>query len=327
MPKKVAPMPLEKLHSLVETLKELIAAHGTALRGSEALTRYALIDPLLRGLGWNTADPAMVIPEYKSGNGRADYALLGNDGNPGMMVEAKSLGSSLRDAALSQGIQYCLEKGTKYFTLTDGNCWEIYETHRPVPIDAKRVVTFNLDRQPAAEVCLQALALWRPSLESGRAFTGHAPLIQPETRPSATPEADPIAPEPVSPVQDERSWQSLSELRPEQRTSSPVEIQFPDGSLRPIKYWNRVVVEVARWLVNNKYLRVDHCPIPQTNSRARYLVHKEHKHPTGKDFYNPEQVETMWVEKDYIIPELVENARTIINHVDQDTAQFKVRFD
>ena len=168
-------MPLENLQSLIETLKERIAAHGTALRGSEALTRYVLIDPLLRGLGWDTADPAMVIPEYKSGNGRADYALLGNDGNPGMMVEAKSLGSSLRDAALSQGIQYCLEKGTKYFTLTDGNCWEIYETHRPVPIDAKRVVAFNLDRQPAAEVCLQALALWRPSLESGRAFTGRAP--------------------------------------------------------------------------------------------------------------------------------------------------------
>ncbi len=319
-------MPLEELHSLVETLKERIELHGAALRASEALTRYALIDPLLRELGWDTTDPVLVIPEYKSGNGRADYALLGSDGSPAMMVEAKSLDSSLRDTALTQGIQYCLEKGTKHFALTDGNSWEIYETHRPVPIDEKRVVEFDLSRQPAAEVCLQALALWRPSMELGRAAAGQVTLIQPEARPSDTPESDPIAPEPASPVQDDRAWQSLSELRPKQRTPSPVEIQFPDGSLRPIKYWNRVVVEVARWLVNSKYLRIDHCPIPQTNSRARYLVHKEHKHPTGKDFYNREQVETIWVEKDYIIPELVENARSIINHVGQDTAQFKVRF-
>ncbi len=320
-------MPLESLHSLVETLKERIQDHSDALSVNETLTRYALIDPLLRELGWDTADPSLVIPEYKSGKGRADYALLGSGGKPAMMIEAKSLGSSLRDAALTQGITYCIELGTKYFAITDGKRWEVYETYRAVPIDEKRVVEFDLSKQPAAEVCLQALALWRPSMELGRAVAGQATLIQPEARPSDTPESDPIAPEPASPVQDERAWQSLSELRPKQRTPSPVEIQFPDGSLRPIKHWNRVVVEVARWLVNSKYLRVDHCPIPQTNSRARYLVHKEHKHPTGKDFYNREQVETMWVEKDYIIPKLVENARTIINHVDQDTAQFKVRFD
>ena len=51
--------------------------HGSELRQSEALTfRYALIDPLLRELGWDTTDPALVIPEYQSGNGRADYALI-----------------------------------------------------------------------------------------------------------------------------------------------------------------------------------------------------------------------------------------------------------
>ena len=75
-------MPLEQLHSLVETLKERIKEHNDALRGSEWLTRYALIDPLLRELGWDTADPALVMPEYRLGNGRADYALLGVDGKP-----------------------------------------------------------------------------------------------------------------------------------------------------------------------------------------------------------------------------------------------------
>ena len=62
-------MLLEELLSVVETLRGRIAAHGPALRQSEALTRYALIDPLLRGLSWDTADPSQVVVEYRSESG------------------------------------------------------------------------------------------------------------------------------------------------------------------------------------------------------------------------------------------------------------------
>ena len=57
------------------------------------MTRAALIDPLLRELGWDTENPALVMPEYRLGRGYADYALL-KDGKPVMMVEAKKLGNS-----------------------------------------------------------------------------------------------------------------------------------------------------------------------------------------------------------------------------------------
>ena len=111
-------MPLESLLELVETLRGRIDEHGAALRLSEALTRAALIDPLLRELGWDTEDPALVMPEYRLGRGYADYALL-NDGRPLIMVEAKKLGTPLQDAA-SQGIGYCIEDGIGYFAVTDG---------------------------------------------------------------------------------------------------------------------------------------------------------------------------------------------------------------
>ena len=55
-------MPLESLLELVETLRERIITHRAVLSQSEALTRYALIDPLLRELGWDTEDPTMVDP-------------------------------------------------------------------------------------------------------------------------------------------------------------------------------------------------------------------------------------------------------------------------
>ena len=112
-------MPLESLLELITTLSDRIDKHGATLRQSEALTRYAPIDPLLRELGWDTSNPEMVIPEYRSGNGRADYALM-NGGSPAMMVEAKSLGTPLQDSVLAQGINYCLMEGTSYFSVTGG---------------------------------------------------------------------------------------------------------------------------------------------------------------------------------------------------------------
>ena len=50
------------------------------------------------------------------------------------MVEAKKLGEDLQ-GAVSQGVQYCLERGTQHFAVTDGQRWAVYETHRPVPIE------------------------------------------------------------------------------------------------------------------------------------------------------------------------------------------------
>ena len=167
-------MPLESLLELVQTLSSRIDRHGPALRQSEALTRYALIDPLLRGLGWDTSDPEMVIPEYRSGNGSADYALLSN-GRPAMIVEAKKLGEPLQDH-LEQGVRYSVTMGILYFSLTDGRIWEIYETHKPTPIDDKRIVQFDLKNHPA-QVCLKALALWRHSIESGAINVGQDPAM------------------------------------------------------------------------------------------------------------------------------------------------------
>ena len=60
---RISSMPLESLLELVETLRKRIGGHRAALSGNEMLTRYALVDPLLCVLGWDTADPAIVIPE------------------------------------------------------------------------------------------------------------------------------------------------------------------------------------------------------------------------------------------------------------------------
>ena len=316
-------MPLESLLSLVEKLRERIDEHGSELRKSEALTRYALIDPLLRELGWDTGDPDLVIPEYKVGSGRADYALLSN-GRPILMVEAKSLESPLQNA-LSQGIGYCLEQGTPYFSVTDGRRWEIYETHKPVPIAEKRIVQFDLKDGLAAEASLEALALWRPNVDSGRIGPGQAPVTVPTPNRSAQPESPIPKTQPTPPPdKSEPGWQPISELKPrsESHPSPPKAVQFPDNSGAQVTAWGWLLVEVARWLINGNHLTENHCPIPRTPGGRKSLVTRGPVDPTGR--YT--QVESLYIYTNLTHRGIINACRTIIERVGQDPAQFKVRF-
>ena len=318
-------MPLESLLKLVETLGDRMEEHGSELRQSEALTRYALIDPLLRELGWDTTDPALVIPEYQSGNGRADYALIVS-GNPAMMVEAKKLGDDLHDRARTQGVQYCIEKGTKHFAVTDGQRWEIYETHRPVPIDEKRVVELDLKSQSPSEVCLKALALWRPSVESGRVAGGEAPVIGLRRGP-------PSAGQPLKPIRREgvedpdwREWDSLAEATAS-KGQNPTTVIFPEGGAVEVKNWATTLVEVVRWLTESGKLQARHCPIiGSSNPRAfRYMVHTQPLHSNGDPFTSPVEVNDLWVEKHDNRQALINKIRAIVKHVSQDPASIRVR--
>ena len=317
-------MPLESLHTLIESLKERIATHNDALRASEALTRYALINPLLRELGWDTANPALVLPEYESGKGRADYALLGCDGKPAMMVEAKKLGSPLRDDApkdsRAQALLYCLMEGTGHFALTDGGRWDIYETNRQGTIDEKLVAEFDLIAQSAADVCLVALALWRPSLEVGEVVPGHAPLIQPKPAPSPAPQPAPVPPP------DELEWRPLSELEVRKHDPPPTDIRFPDKSRQAVRHWKDVAVGITQWLAKNDSLLPSHCPIRRGGKSKLYLVSSKPVHESGKAFISPRQIDSMYMETNFSVVAHIKNTRTVIAHVGENPAKFELRF-
>ena len=310
-------MILESLLELVETLKARIDEHGDQLRQSEALTRYALIDPLLRELGWDTGDPALVIPEYASGHGKADYALL-SESKPIMMVEAKKLGTQLGPVVI-QVIGYCLMEGTEHFSVTDGQRWQVYETHKTGSIDEKRVVEFDLRDQSAAEVCLKALALWRPSVQSGYAAPGLDPVVQP-------PEALPVSQAPITVeppiVVDEYEWYPLTEVSSD-GDQKPAEMKLPDGDHVPTPYWNSLMTKSTRWLLDNGHLAHSSLPI---RSGRRYLASTESVHPNGTQMRRGIEVSGVWVEANYGASDCIRNAIAIIKHANQDPAQFSVRF-
>jgi predicted type IV restriction endonuclease len=51
-------MVLKGLLEAIERVKDRAEKSHGELQKSEALTRYVLIDPILRALGWDTEDPS-----------------------------------------------------------------------------------------------------------------------------------------------------------------------------------------------------------------------------------------------------------------------------
>ena len=331
-------MLLESLHELVLTLRERIDGHRAALSGNEMLTRYALIDPLLRELGWDTSDPATVTPEDTSGlgRGRPDYVLLA-DAQPVMVVEAKKLSSGLQGGA-NQAIQYAMDpnRQARYFAITDGQHWEIFDTTKPAY--DMTVISFDLMAVSPAEVCLKTLALWRPSVAAGSVSAAEEPIVQPQDVPSSLPSelgsgyhsepasnAPQTAPAPQYPsdmIADDKEWIPLSDLSVKQRGSPPVEIEFPDGNRIQIGRWYRVVTESVQWLQANGHLNSTNWRIRRS---SRYIISDSPTHPTGKEFTAPRSVDHLYVEVNYSAVNLFKNVIIIIEHTGQDPSQFKVR--
>lgn len=329
-------MVFENLLELVETLRSRIDEHGAALRQSETLTRYVLVDPLLRELGWDTGNPALVVPEFKTRSGSADYALLVNE-TPLLMLEAKKLGTR-PEQAIEQVIGYCIQDGIDYFAVTDGNSWMIYETHKRGDLDEKRIVQFDL-MESQTDALIGVLKLWQRGILDGdegwhgvfctiRDSFGKSDALQPRQLVAQTRVMnEPPNRSQSSSSNEDLNWKSLSDLNPPPKNvgSPPAEVQFPDGTLKRLVAWNSIPVEITRWLAINGYLNASHCPIQRPQGRRRYILNDESIHPTGRDFEEPKQVEGLYLDVDYNGRTLVDNARIIITRVNQDPSQFKVR--
>ena len=335
-------MPLESLLELVETLRKRIDEHGAALRQNEMLTRYALIDPLLTELGWNLSDPEAVVPEDTSGrnSGRPDY-VLHNDGIPAMVVEAKKLDSVDFRNSSTQAFEYARDPGrqAQYFATTDGQRWEVFDLKKP--LDESKVVSFNLVSESPSEVCLKALALWRPSVIDRNTGEGHAPILrsivepktvseQPivsEVQPDSSAQAAPsvsgghVVEKSANVLRDNSEWVSLSNLNP-QPFSKPAEVLLPDNSRVKANSWADAIVEIARWLYIKNYLKKNNCRVQRA---TRYVISDTPRHPNGKEFAQTKEVESLYIESNYNSSNLATNSRLIIAHAGQDPVNFKVR--
>ena len=313
---------MDDLLKLVETLRERIGSHQAALRANEALTRSVLIDPLLRALGWDTENPAQVLPEFHVSNGDevADYALLTDGGEPAVIVEAKSLGTPLAEVALKTG-KYCYVCGYSHFATTDGGNWTLYETNRDGQLEDKKIARFDLRLDPPVEVCSMALSLWRKRFATG-ASSSVEPVPMPKAKASGP---DTQQPNPASTNRRDLSgdWVPLSELAPE-GGEKVQELRLPSSDILGVTSWPQLVEKLTRWLVDQGHLSEARLPIITTGG-TRYIVAAEAKQRDGSPFRSYRRAGRFFVNTDYGPRDLVRNMQIIIKCVGQQANDFAVR--
>ena len=114
-------------------------------------TKAALIDPVLRALGWDVEDLEEVQREYrlKSADNPVDYALSILR-TPRLFVEAKALGGNLNDRRWANQIMgYAAVAGVEWVVLTNGDEYRIYNSHATVPVEEKVFRTIRITDEGA----------------------------------------------------------------------------------------------------------------------------------------------------------------------------------
>ncbi len=305
---------MDELIRLIGVLRERIETHGAALSQSEALTRSALIDPLLRGLGWNTEDPSHVVPEFHipSTGKKAGYVLFTGTENPDVIVEAKRLGMPHGDAA-HQALNYCAADGFECFAVTDGRRWAVYETRRPGALEQKRIAEFDIGRDSTSAVCSAALSLWRQ-----RFVDGVSTHVEPETvrtRTDPEPEVRPV-------TRNDNAlshWIRLSELDPPPY-STPRKLSLPKGPTVDARRWSELVPRLVEWLSSQGHLPDETLPI--CTSTGRPIVEK--RGSDGKHLLAAKKAGELWVDTNFSGKDHAENMRTIVQSAGLSPQEFSV---
>ena len=134
------------IDSIKEGLSKMIYQNETAV--SQSIVRR-----LIGLLGWDVDNPTVVYPEYPCGSGgRVDYALMGNNNRPMVLVEVKAQGL-INDGVTEQLVRYAYGTGVPIIILTDGKEWHFfYAAAGDVPMSERRFYKLDLSDRKADDI-------------------------------------------------------------------------------------------------------------------------------------------------------------------------------
>ena len=175
---------IQDIEKAIKDVRRVVNKSGDQFTGSgkEYQTRYWIIDPILRALGWNVSDPGLVWIEYPINGEIADYALFVPDlEDPIMLLEAKAIPSAdiiklankndnanetkeFKQSEVNQLRRQCTGLTEGYGVLSCGSLWSIFDLGIPgKPRTAngflkKEIASFNILFTPLDE-CVEKLKL------------------------------------------------------------------------------------------------------------------------------------------------------------------------
>ncbi len=251
---------LKPLVDAIETAKKRINLYRGSLREDETRTRVALIDPVLRALGWDVSDPRMVTPEYNVRGHKPDYGLHKpvddpNDeetvGNLVAILEAKRLEERLQNH-YTQMTEDAENARLNYAGITDGDNWELYRfVGGGLRKEWTPVMQVRLTDVPTYAAAIKLLVLWRPNLASGQLLEAETSIVGPPTP------DDPPTPNPDETNED---WVPLPTFNAN-ISRLPRRIKFPDRTVRDLSSWRSIIDATAQWLFDSGRLTPENVPL------------------------------------------------------------------
>jgi hypothetical protein len=320
--------PLALLVAALADVYQQAQQHQVLLRKNEAATRTALVDPILRALGWDTTNLYMVEPEHTVQNKQSlDYVLKGQDGTILAVLEAKKLGEPLDKLGhVGALIGYAFSLKPKVFIITDGLHWHCYS---PEHSHYEPTTALHLAEETLLSTALQLLQL----LDAAHGGYGLPKSLV--TQPSALPFSAPLPPakgskskpsESVSQPPSQASKQSFTELSalstlalsPGQK---PASLRLPDGTIKAIQTWKDILLEVGRFLLLNKQnLQL---PLPDKAGKKRFLLTFE-KPAIGSSTLASYQGKPIFIYTHYSATDCIANALHAENQLPAEARKTKV---
>jgi hypothetical protein len=138
--------PLSNLSDVLRQSNASAKLYQTTLKTNEAATRAVLVDPVLRALGWDTANTDMVEVEKTLGQARADYALYDRNAAVKIIIEAKSLSANLNHPnTVMSLVNYAFTFKLQDIFLTDGLIWHHFTNFQPGNVIANKILDMAHD--------------------------------------------------------------------------------------------------------------------------------------------------------------------------------------
>ena len=306
---------------IIEKVVEKIKEHRSFYEQSEMAVREGIVNPILRGLGWDTENPEEVQPNVFSKEGIPDYSLLKNNKKV-LFIEAKKLSVDIvKREVMRQLARYCFGAGMEYGVLTNGSIWVLFRAFQKdttieertvwktdienddITATIRRLNTISRENIGNIETLIKKLQIldkiWQSLLNEPKDLVkGFIPVVD-----NLIKERYQGYEFPISEIEDFVK-ERVKELIPPigETPPKPTPISSPPIGPRPsppremrigtdtygIRYSYDILVKTAEWLIAKGKLKRDDCPI--VAGHRRNLVNTQPKHRYGDDFRAPRKL-------------------------------------
>ena len=319
----------------IELLSQRINSNRSAWSSNETATRLQLIDPLLREIGWDTADPDQVKPEYSVGARSADYVLMAG-GAPIAVVEAKNISVKIDSTSRLQAHSYVNSSTIQFVIVTNGDSWEMYSSSLA---DSRALCKITISRDPSYLAAIEAAKMSRivlantvDNVERTRPKTAQPKFeggAGQSSRRADTTRIDPFLQLENAPT-SYNSWMPLTQVSGLDKSNPiPRRMVFPDRQEQKIRFGVDILRSAANWLVATRRFDETNARLIWVNSTNRYLANNHSIHPRGDNFRKPYKLSgvEIYLEIDLGIQLAVDSACALLAHCAVDPSTVSVKFD